>query len=70
MDITYFTFHRELKSTHEEAMDRQWRRFKAPRAGLSELSPEESDAFGLECSPCLDYLEGFWKGLDQPSAYL
>ena len=46
MDLTYFTFHRELESTHEEAMAKAVRAIDtAPGLASGGLSPAESDDF-------------------------
>jgi hypothetical protein len=69
MDLTYFTFHRELESTHEEAMAKAVRAIDAaPGLVSGGLSPAESDAFRNGMLTVLDYLEGFWKGLDHAEA--
>ena len=63
MDITYFTFHRELESSHEEAMEHavQAVQSAAPQ-GLSEI---EKENFRTGVTAVLDYLEGFWMGLER-----
>jgi len=69
MDLTYFTFHRELESTHEEAMAKAVSAIDAaPGLVSGGLSPAESDAFRSGMLTVLDYLEGFWKGLDHAEA--
>jgi hypothetical protein len=63
MDITYFTFHRELESTHEEAMEHAVEAVQgAAQTGLSEHDKED---FRTGVIAVLDYLEGFWMGLEQ-----
>lgn len=58
MDVTYFTFHRELESTHEEAMEHA---VEAQR----DMSDRDKADFRNGVIAVLDYLEGFWKGLDR-----
>ncbi|MGH7205644.1 MAG: TenA family transcriptional regulator [Nitrospiraceae bacterium] len=69
MDMTYFTFHRELESTHEDAME------KAVAAvdgtGSVEggrMSPQEHEDFRCGMKTVLDCLEGFWMGLERAKA--
>ncbi len=64
MDPTYFTFHRELESTHEEAMEKA----VAAVDGVGGSSPggmtaQEREDFRRGVKAVLDYLEGFWMGL-------
>jgi len=69
MDITYFTFHRELESTHEEAMEHAVAAVEgASNAGMSDRDKEE---FQIGVSAVLSYLEGFWMGLERkrPSSH-
>ncbi len=63
MDLTYFTFHRELESTHEEAMEHAVEAIQ----GTSDtgLSDQERGDFRAGVCAVLDYLEGFWMGLEQ-----
>lgn len=63
MDITYFTFHRQLESTHEEAMEHAVAAMHGTTdAGMSE---QETDDFRYGVNAVLGYLEGFWMGLEQ-----
>jgi pyrroloquinoline-quinone synthase len=63
MDLTYFTFHRELESTHEEAMEHAVEAVQgATQQGLSDHDKEE---FRIGVVSVLDYLEGFWMGLER-----
>jgi pyrroloquinoline-quinone synthase len=63
MDLTYFTFHRELESTHEDAM-------KNAVAAVDGNDPQKAmtsqqrDDFRRGTKAVLDYLEGFWMGLE------
>jgi pyrroloquinoline-quinone synthase len=63
MDMTYFTFHRELESTHEDAM-------KNAVAAVDGNDPQKAmtsqqhDDFRRGTKAVLDYLEGFWMGLE------
>jgi pyrroloquinoline-quinone synthase len=70
MDLTYFTFHRALESSHEEAMAKAVKAIDtAPGLVSGGLSAAESDAFRRGMLTVLDYLEGFWKGLDHAEAH-
>jgi pyrroloquinoline-quinone synthase len=63
MDITYFTFHRQLESSHEEAMEHAVAAVQnATNAGMSE---QEKDDFRYGVSTVLSYLENFWMGLER-----
>jgi pyrroloquinoline quinone (PQQ) biosynthesis protein C len=63
MDITYFTFHRELESTHEEAMEHAVEAVQG--AGQQGLSDGDKAEFRIGMITVLDYLEGFWMGLER-----
>ncbi len=60
MDMTYFTFHRALEATHEEAMKKA---VAAVDGEQSKLSAREREDFRKGMIAVLDYLEGFWMGL-------
>jgi pyrroloquinoline-quinone synthase len=63
MDITYFTFHRQLEGSHEDAMEHALAAVEhSTDAGLSD---QEKDNFQYGMVSVLGYLEGFWKGLEQ-----
>ena len=63
MDITYFTFHRQLESSHEEAMEHAVAAVQSTtNAGMSE---QEKDDFRYGVSTVLSYLENFWMGLER-----
>lgn len=63
MDITYFTFHRELERTHEEAMEHAVEAVQsAAQEGLSDRAKED---FRIGMIAVLNYLEGFWMGLER-----
>jgi len=62
MDLTYFTFHRELEATHEEAMKNAVSAVDGSGEGLTAA---EREHFRQGTKAVLDYLEGFWKGLDR-----
>jgi pyrroloquinoline-quinone synthase len=65
MDMTYFTFHRELESTHEEAMKNAVAAVEGPGdAGGGGMSEREREDFRRGVKAVLDYLEGFWMGLE------
>lgn len=62
MDITYFTFHRELESTHEKAMEHAVTAVEGTsNTGMSDADKED---FQDGVSAVLSYLEGFWVGLE------
>lgn len=63
MDITYFTFHRELEASHEAAMEHAVT--VVEKATDSGLPDREKDDFRWGVNAVLDYLEGFWRGLEQ-----
>jgi len=57
MDIEYFTFHRELESQHEDAMEE-----------VSEIvgkDPASEKSFESGIREALDLLHGFWVGLEE-----
>jgi len=62
MDLTYFTFHRELERTHEQAMEHAVEVVEGP--GPQGLSAQDKLEFRSGVTAVLDYLEGFWKGLE------
>lgn len=66
MDLTYFTFHRELEQDHEEAMKKAVQAIDHG-AGLTRLSPSQLQDFRQGLVAVLNYLQGFWMGLDQQS---
>lgn len=63
MDLTYFTFHRQLESTHEEAMEHA----VAAVQGTNDvgMSDQEKADFRYGVNAVLGYLEGFWMGLER-----
>jgi pyrroloquinoline quinone (PQQ) biosynthesis protein C len=66
MDMTYFTFHRELESGHEEAMEKAVAAIDGKRDGGSGgLSVQEREDFHRGVKAVLDYLAGFWSGLER-----
>lgn len=71
MDLTYFTFHRELESTHEKAMENAVKVIEATAGVRSgQMSPIEVGDFRNGMITVLDYLEGFWKGLDDAGTHV
>lgn len=63
MDIDYFTFHRQLEVAHEEAMEHAVAAVQeTDEAGMSKQ--DEAD-FRYGVNTVLNYLEEFWKGLEQ-----
>ncbi|MBI5854815.1 MAG: iron-containing redox enzyme family protein [Nitrospirae bacterium] len=68
MDLTYFTFHRDLESSHEDAMAHAVAVLESGQtAGQAGLSVRARVDFRRGSEAVLDYLRGFWKGLDQSS---
>ena len=65
MDITYFTFHRELESTHEQAMASAVASLEDHSGMLGSLSPQTRQDFHGGVKKVLDFLEGFWMGLEK-----
>lgn len=63
MDVTYFTFHRELEITHEAAMEHAVQAVEA--VGQNGLSDHDKEDFRIGVIAVLDYLEGFWMGLER-----
>ena len=59
MDLTYFTFHRQLEQSHEEAMKQAVHAMD----GL-DLAVTQQEDFRQGVKAVLNYLEGFWMGLD------
>ena len=65
MDITYFTFHRELESTHEDAMESAVASLEDHSGMKRGLSDEARRDFHDGVRKVLDFLEGFWMGLEK-----
>ena len=65
MDITYFTFHRELESTHEQAMENAVAAIEGHENLRRNLFPQERQDFHSGVTKVLDFLEGFWMGLEK-----
>ena len=63
MDMTYFTFHRELEQSHEEAMQHAVQAMDSER-GLARLVVQQERDFQEGVTAVLNYLEGFWMGLE------
>ncbi|HKT33427.1 MAG TPA: iron-containing redox enzyme family protein [Nitrospira sp.] len=63
VDLTYFTFHRELEITHEEAMEHAVEAVEG--AGQQGLSDMEKEDFRIGMIAVLDHLEAFWMGLER-----
>jgi hypothetical protein len=63
MDITYFTFHRALESTHETAMQNAV--LAAEATSNVGMPDEEKEHFRCGVNAVLGYLEGFWMGLER-----
>jgi len=63
MDLTYFTFHRQLESTHEDAMEHAVAAVQSTtNAGMSD---QEKHDFRDGVNAVLGYLESFWMGLER-----
>ncbi|HZW85395.1 MAG TPA: iron-containing redox enzyme family protein [Nitrososphaerales archaeon] len=56
MDIEYFTFHRELESTHEDAMEEV--------SNIVGKDPASEKSFESGIRESLELLHGFWVGLE------
>ena len=65
MDITYFTFHRELEFTHEQAMENAVAAIEGQGDLKRNLSSQEHQDFHSGVRKVLDFLEGFWMGLER-----
>ncbi len=69
MDMTYFTFHRQLESEHEKAMEQAMEAIEGTssvsNAGMSETDRRD---FRVGVNAVLEYLEGFWMGLERKPA--
>lgn len=63
MDLTYFTFHRQLEVTHEEAMEHAVTAMQGTNE--TEMSKQDEEDFRFGVDAVLGYLEGFWAGLEQ-----
>lgn len=57
MDLTYFTFHRQLEETHEDAMENA--------LGIHESNPSIRESFRQGVREGLNLLEEFWLGLQR-----
>ncbi|MBI3447704.1 MAG: iron-containing redox enzyme family protein [Acidobacteria bacterium] len=55
MDLTYFTFHRELESTHEDGME----------SALAVSTELEIDSLKYGVDTMLNYLQRMWMGLEK-----
>ena len=63
MDMTYFTFHRELEEGHEEAMKNAVQAMHG-EPGTEGFSFQDKQDFQHGMLAVLNYLEGFWMGLE------
>ncbi len=63
MDITYFTFHRELESAHEEAMEHAVEAIEGTND--TGMSDQEKEDFRCGVKAVLGFLEDFWMGLSR-----
>jgi len=66
MDLTYFTFHRELELSHEEAMEHAVAAIEG--ANNASMSDQEKEDFRAGVHAVLGFLEGFWSGLARRGA--
>lgn len=64
LDLRYFTFHRELESAHEEAMVHAVAALEGHSSVQGNLSIRERQDFYGGVRQVLDFLEGFWMGLE------
>lgn len=65
MDMTYFTFHRQLESEHERAMEQAMAAVGGTGCAVETGMPEtDQHEFRFGMNAVLDYLEGFWMGLE------
>ncbi|WP_342349939.1 iron-containing redox enzyme family protein [uncultured Nitrospira sp.] len=64
LDLRYFTFHRELESAHEEAMVHAVAALEEHSSDQGNLSSHERQEFYGGVRQVLDFLEGFWMGLE------
>ncbi|MBA5872418.1 MAG: DUF3865 domain-containing protein [Nitrospira sp. CR2.1] len=69
MDMTYFTFHRQLESEHEQAMAQAMEAIDGT-GSVSQvgMTDREKHDFRVGMNAVLDYLEGFWMGLEREPA--
>ncbi|MDF0667401.1 MAG: iron-containing redox enzyme family protein [Nitrospira sp.] len=63
MDLTYFTFHRQLEVTHEKAMEQAVTAMQG--TDETEMSKQDEEDFRFGVDAVLGYLEAFWAGLEQ-----
>jgi pyrroloquinoline quinone (PQQ) biosynthesis protein C len=69
MDLTYFTFHRELESEHERAMEHAMEAVEGTACSANRsMSEQEKGDFRFGMKAVLDYLEGFWMGLERKTS--
>lgn len=69
MDVTYFTFHRQLESEHEQAMAHAMEAIEGTNCVSHAAMPDmEKRDFRVGVNAVLDYLEGFWMGLERKPA--
>jgi pyrroloquinoline quinone (PQQ) biosynthesis protein C len=65
MDLTYFTFHRDLEASHETAMAQAVTALGGASEGSGPgMSQQERADFRAGMVEVLNYLEGFWMGLE------
>ena len=64
LDLRYFTFHRDLEASHEEAMVHAVAALEGHSAVQGNLSIQERQNFHGGVRQVLDFLEGFWMGLE------
>jgi pyrroloquinoline quinone (PQQ) biosynthesis protein C len=66
MDMTYFTFHRQLESSHEEAMAQAVSVVDGTNGdGNAGMTEQDKNDFRYGVNAVLDYLHGFWMGLER-----
>lgn len=65
MNPTYFTFHRQLEASHEDAMEHAVEAMEGAGETAQKMSRQEKADFHAGVYAVLDYLEGFWMGLER-----
>src|SRR3989440_5918055 len=65
MDMMYFTFHRELEATHEDAMKKAVAVVDGAGAGgLGKMAEREREDFLRGLTAAVGYVNGVWMGVD------
>ena len=69
LDLKYFTFHRDLEASHEEAMVHAVAALEGHSSVQGNLSIQERQDFHEGVRQVLDFLEGFWMGLEHRRSF-